>query len=200
MKYNREQIVKALECCANEGFQDCENCPLNIPHQPCSKVKLPRISLALIKELTEENEKFRYNHEKLIEERDTFREYAYNMQKYVENIRHKEEEGYEPSAARYAAEMEMWHIVALEKKELTEENKTLNSLVKVLSENNADLEDELAKTYDLLEDSKADTIQKMRAMLKARSFRDVPVFGEPYSCVDFVIIDQVAKAMLEENK
>lgn len=52
---NTEQIIKALECCANEGFQDCENCPLNIPHQPCSKVKLPRISLALIKELQAHN-------------------------------------------------------------------------------------------------------------------------------------------------
>lgn len=59
MELNREQIIKALECCASEGFQDCENCPLNIPHQPCSKVKLPRISLALIKELTEENERLR---------------------------------------------------------------------------------------------------------------------------------------------
>lgn len=61
MKLNGEQIIKALECCANEGFQDCENCPLNIPHQPCSKVKLPRISLTLIKELTEENETYEAN-------------------------------------------------------------------------------------------------------------------------------------------
>ena len=81
-------------------------------------------ALTLIKELVEENEEFRYKREKLIEERDTFREYAYNMQRYVENIKHKEEVGYEPSAARYAAEMEMWHVVALEKKKLTEENET----------------------------------------------------------------------------
>ena len=66
MELNREDVIKALECCANEGFQDCENCPLNIPHQPCSKVKLPRISLSLIKELTEENARYKryyFNHE-----------------------------------------------------------------------------------------------------------------------------------------
>jgi hypothetical protein len=149
-------------------------------------------SLTLIKELTEENEKLRHNHEKLIEERDTFREYAYNMQKYVENIRHKEEAGYEPSAARYAAEMDMWRVVALEKKELTEENKTLNSLVKVLSENNADLEDELAKTYDLLEESKADTIQKMQEKIRAKS---------EYGTINISLwqLDQIAKEVLEEN-
>ena len=40
----------------------------------------------------------------------------------------------------------------------------------------------------------------LKERLKAKSFRDVPVFGEPYSCVDFVIIDQVAKELLEESK
>ncbi len=67
------EITKALECCANEGFQDCENCPLNIPHQPCSKVKLPRISLDLVnRQKTEINRlnnelhgKVEYIHEQL---------------------------------------------------------------------------------------------------------------------------------------
>lgn len=217
MKYNREQIVKALECCTEQEY--CATCPAT---DYCKGMdSLIEDAATLIKELTEEsykwqeaydcadsacrelsskcdefteeNKRFRHNHEKLIEERDTFREYAYNMQKYVENIRHKEEAGYEPSAARYAAEMEMWHIVALEKKELTEENKTLNSLVKVLSENNADLEDELAKTYDLLEESKADTIQKMQEKIRAKSeYGTINI--SPWQ------LDQIAKEMLEENK
>ena len=42
------EIIKALECCTNEGFQDCENCPLNKPHQPCKKTLLPQITLNLI--------------------------------------------------------------------------------------------------------------------------------------------------------
>lgn len=42
------EIIKALECCTNEGFQDCENCPLNKPHQPCKKTLLPQITLNLV--------------------------------------------------------------------------------------------------------------------------------------------------------
>ena len=59
------EIIKALECCANEGFQDCENCPLNIPHQPCSKVKLPRISLDLINRQKAEIERLEAQHREM---------------------------------------------------------------------------------------------------------------------------------------
>ena len=59
------EIIKALECCANEGFQDCENCPLNIPHQPCSKVKLPRISLDLINRQKAESERLEAQHREM---------------------------------------------------------------------------------------------------------------------------------------
>lgn len=70
------EIKKAVECCANEGFQDCKNCPLNIPHQPCSKVKLPRISLDLInryeaeiERLQETKERLMYSLEAVLDER-----------------------------------------------------------------------------------------------------------------------------------
>ena len=58
MELNREQIIKALECCVKvEGFRDieiCRNCPL---HDTQCAILLPQNALSLIKELTEENER-----------------------------------------------------------------------------------------------------------------------------------------------
>ena len=84
--------------------------------------------------------------------------------------------------------------------ELVEENERLQNLVKELQQYNEAWVEDNGKLRQGMKTLKTDTVQKMRAMLKERSFRDVPVFGEPYSCVDFVIIDQVAKELLEESK
>lgn len=210
MKYNREEIIKALECHASGKLVECERCPLDKAHlfnATCVQVMCEN-ALALIKELTEDNEKFRYEHGKLIEQRDTFREYAYNMQKYVENIRHKEEDGYEPSAARYAAEMDMWSVVALEKKKLIEENERL--------------EKELAKSYDALDEQmnfycsftqskiqncpiddevakvKADTVRKIQDRL-AMHFGTYTDKTEVKVVDVFKLVGQIAEDMLEEN-
>lgn len=51
MELNREQIVKALECCAKD---DCDNCPN--PFGNCY-ANLAGYALALIRELTEEKER-----------------------------------------------------------------------------------------------------------------------------------------------
>lgn len=53
MKLNREQIIKALECCTR---QDCDCCPFDKPNPDCL-VTLPENALTLIKELTEERER-----------------------------------------------------------------------------------------------------------------------------------------------
>lgn len=55
MNLNREQIVKALECCISGD--DCTICPL-CDEQSCPCV-LNENALSLIKELTEENERLR---------------------------------------------------------------------------------------------------------------------------------------------
>ena len=49
MNLDREQIIKALECCSNGTTANCEHCPYE---------KFPSLkdTLALINELTEENE------------------------------------------------------------------------------------------------------------------------------------------------
>lgn len=53
----RTEVIKALECCTT--FIGCYECPYNdIGNHKC-KSRLFRNSLALIKELTEENERLR---------------------------------------------------------------------------------------------------------------------------------------------
>ena len=90
-------------------------------------------------------------------------------------------------------------------KELTEEIKDLEAdYDRVYEQAEADIRGNMAdggtSCHWCAEKTKADTVKRMQERLKAKSFRDVPVFGEPYSCVDFVIIDQVAKELLEESK
>ena len=57
MELNREQIIKALECCTR---QNCNGCPLcdalGDSNDACLDIIPPKI-LSLIKELTEENER-----------------------------------------------------------------------------------------------------------------------------------------------
>ena len=60
MELNREQIVKALECCI-----DCECDACGYSFGDC-QLNLMREALALIRELTEENERLRKNVEELI--------------------------------------------------------------------------------------------------------------------------------------
>ena len=56
MELNREQIIKALECCTSET--GCTECPHFPSLMGCSRQNM-RDALSLIKELTEENERLR---------------------------------------------------------------------------------------------------------------------------------------------
>ena len=56
MELNREQIVKALECCHAQG-EGCGSCPYINDHSNCGY--LEKNALSLINELTEENERLR---------------------------------------------------------------------------------------------------------------------------------------------
>ena len=64
-KLNREQIIKALECCHSSCIADCKQCPYKGKADceedfciTCLNV-LIKDTLSLIKELTEENERLR---------------------------------------------------------------------------------------------------------------------------------------------
>lgn len=64
MELNREQIIKALECCLEENY--CATCPA-IDY--CGGVdNLTEKALSLINELTEENERLKEINKELCEE------------------------------------------------------------------------------------------------------------------------------------
>lgn len=52
MKYNRDEIVKALDCCST-NYQQCDKCP----YQNNCDFQLEADAAALIRELTTDNEK-----------------------------------------------------------------------------------------------------------------------------------------------
>ena len=54
MELKREQIIKALECCKTDSINECLNCPYKA-FMNCESIAR-NDALALIKELTEENE------------------------------------------------------------------------------------------------------------------------------------------------
>ena len=56
MELNREQIVKALECCSKKKWSKCSGCPREAEDALCM-YRLCSDALALIRELTEENER-----------------------------------------------------------------------------------------------------------------------------------------------
>ena len=56
MELNAEQIKKALECCATDDDCAGEQCPFYVDCQFCI-TRISKDALALIKELTDENEK-----------------------------------------------------------------------------------------------------------------------------------------------
>lgn len=123
MTISKDKILKALGCCTSTGRSMCSECPVReeCESSPFESV-IAKYAFELVSELLHEKEA-------LTEQRDTFREYAYKMHALVENIRVKENEGYEFSAAKYAAEMDMWRVIAAEKKALQDDNERLRSML-----------------------------------------------------------------------
>lgn len=155
MELNTEEIIKALECHLKTEKENtckyCINCPASeydlcegVTTDDCVDVMFTA-TLALINsqeqkifELENRLKECENGYEetlhlerakikKLTNERDTFKECAYNLQAYVYSIAEKVSDGYELSAAKASAEMEMWRNVALEKKRLTDENESLRA-------------------------------------------------------------------------
>ena len=159
MELNREQIIKALECCTRSG-KHCTECVYF--YRAVDDICAPYMiedALSLIKELTEE----------------------------VENYRN------ELGEVRFAlAEANN------DKKELTDENERLSVCNKILTANNADLEAELSLTYDLLEETKADTVRKYREQLH-RAFAHSDSKDKFNKGVFLTKADQIAEEMLGGN-
>ena len=61
----REQIIKALECCTTE--ETCENCPLSKAKTGYAMCNIDKKAFELIKELTEENARLSFFNEEKAE-------------------------------------------------------------------------------------------------------------------------------------
>jgi hypothetical protein len=192
MKYSKDDIIKALECCSLIGSESCSGCPLEeeCTDSPLASVMAER-SLELIKELL-------HNNEELTEQRNTFREYAYQMHAMIENIKIKENEGYEFSVAKHAAYMDMWRVIAAEKQALQDQNKRLI----------ADTEELYKEMYErIVEERRLErklTLRRVHANLLrytesvGECTTENPL-AETYSVVREEDIDQVINKMLEEK-
>jgi len=115
MKYSKDDIIEALRCCSLSGRNSCETCPLKeeCEESPLESV-LAKYTLDVVIDLIYENRS-------LTAQKNTFREYAIQTHAMVEGIRVKMNEGYEYSAAKQVAEMDMWRCVAAEKPALQDE-------------------------------------------------------------------------------
>ena len=80
MGINREQVIKALECCI-EGI-DCTLCPY-FDKDSCPQI-LNENALALIKELTEENERLTESALKIAEQHQAY--IIRKMQKRIKSV------------------------------------------------------------------------------------------------------------------
>jgi hypothetical protein len=119
MKYSNDDIIEALRCCSLNGRNSCETCPLK---EECEEHPLESI---LAKYTLEVVNKLMYENRSLTEQRDTYKEYALQTHAMVEGISVKMNEGYEYSAAKQVAEMDMWRCIAVEKQALQDEIKRL---------------------------------------------------------------------------
>ena len=64
MELNRDQIIKAMECCQTPKWTKCKSCPRESEDSLCM-YRLTSDALSLIKELTVENERLRQIRDKL---------------------------------------------------------------------------------------------------------------------------------------
>lgn len=77
MELKRDEIIKALECCQIRHIEkNCDECYYHRWLEPTCRGVLCEDALALIKELTEENERLRTRNEALVQALPTIRQVA----------------------------------------------------------------------------------------------------------------------------
>ena len=179
MELNREQIIKALECCETGRAVSCEKCPMqNIEAADdvvCSEM-LARYAISLIKELTEERDGF-----------ENLAHTAIEVQNRMSDTIEELTEEYESMAQSVNEASDLIRKLRVEKKELTEENERLNKEVDRLSQ--------VVLYHDGItemevEEAKDDTVRKMQERVKEYF---------PYDADSglYVVLDQIAKEIIE---
>ena len=195
----REQIIKALECCflSNEHQEEeCDRCPFEeCPHTICQNL-LAYHSLSLIKELTEERKDFEIRALRAEKEATKYKD-RYETEKQAREQLSESYDHLEKTKDELLAE----------RSRLTEENERLkNSItfqVVMPDEKMEKIKAESLKRVELdVKECRADTVKKMQERLKAE-FNDCCRYvsgNREYFIVGEELVDRIAKEMLEEEK
>ena len=175
MTLNREQIVKALECCGRIGEHphNCGGCPLpnalDYRDRVYCRAFLARYALALYRELTESLDRVQKQCGEIIVECD---------ERDAKRLKQVAELTIELDAMRCAA-----NSYKMDNQRLAEENEMLKSLHKTACEA-----------------VKIDTARKMQEMLKAKAVEDESLDGRnTIQIINAIWVDKIAKELLEEE-
>lgn len=171
MELNREQIIKALECCEGGG-KPCLSCPYfyKAVDTSCAPF-LIKDALALINELTEENKSLKQCIE---HEHRSFMETFGELDDKCKSLYEENE--------RLRAENKIEYETPLGKQTMP---------------NLSHLEGDAARLYTQIENKiKADTVRKMQERLGKHFCHDPAFLGVEQRLI-MDVIDQIAKEMLE---
>ena len=136
MEYTREIIEQALEYC-----DDCTSCPLNTVCENKDTKAIMQHVATFVNDLKTTLIEFDTFAKNAVEtqtqmnqvitdisiERDVYREAFTSYKNYIENFGGYINAGYEPTAAKYAAEMDMWRVIALDRQTKEEELERLTA-------------------------------------------------------------------------
>ena len=112
----------------------------------------------------------RSEYERLIIERDTYKSHSYNVQNLLTDINKKITEGYELSAAKACAEMEMWQRVALREKQLTER---IDNLIKNYAECQKEVAEQIFEEIESLVAKYIDISIQTKSITSELNFEDM---------------------------
>lgn len=190
MELKRDEIVKALERDIRISIDLNYECP-RITY---SKL---RDALALIEELTEENESLKqameHEHASFME---TFGEYGKKCEELIKEVAKRETEYNE----LYELTTDEIKSLYADKAKLTEENERLKNQITfqvvLPDEKMEEIKNECLKRVELdVRECRVDTVQNMRSRIKARC-----IAGGIYPAFVENVIDQITKEMLEGEK
>lgn len=191
----REQVIKALECCADDSRNGCATCPRNTKYtanlQECMEL-LMRDALALIKELTEERDGYENLAHTAIETQNRMSD---TIEELTEEAKHKEakyNELYEEYESMAKSVNEASDLI----RKLKHDKEILNleiERLKIICESYMLQYGTVVHKEFWLKQERADTVRKMQEELK-KTFSAL-CKGEMSDL--YRIIDQIAKEMIE---
>lgn len=172
----KETVIKALECCGSKhsdiGKYSCKECPLNgqnFDEGACYDEVLHNNALALIKELTEENERL-----------------STALANYARQTEVRIAEEY------YTAEA--YDELREENEKLKSIGISKDIVIESLAEENETLKDNNEHLAVLLTEAKSDTVREFAEKLKKECLVD-----SGYEVLQIGTIDRIAKEILNKN-